>query len=98
MVVFCTSHLIGSCRKIWKMYFDAKKYKRIERIIMEKGYVKLLLTSSVCAAIIAGVFSLATVRSTNQIAKEIEAMKYEYSLHQETYKRIEGCNKLFYKV
>ena len=65
---------------------------------MEKGYVKLLLTSSVCAAIIAGVFSLVTVQSTNQITKEIEAMKYEYSLHQETYKELKDAINYFARV
>lgn len=55
----------------------------------------LFLTSGVCAAIIAGVFSMVTVRSTNKITKEIEMMKYEYSLHQETYEELREALNYF---
>lgn len=56
---------------------------------------KLLLTSGVYAAIIAGVFSLVTACSTNKITKEIEVMKYEYSLHQETYEELREALNYF---
>lgn len=56
---------------------------------------KLILSSSVCAAIIAGVFSMVTVHNTNKITKEIEIMKYEYYLHQETYEELREALNYF---
>lgn len=56
---------------------------------------KLLLTSGVCAAIIAGIFSLVTVWSSNKLTKEIEVQKYEYILHEKRYEQLHDALEYF---
>lgn len=55
----------------------------------------LFLTSGVCAAIIAGVFSMVTVWSSNKLTKEIEVQKYEYTLHEKRYEQLHEALEYF---